>query len=66
MALQPMLQSLCELKLVKATHGVLTNARPDHLDVMGPTERDVAKALGGTVPVNSKYFIKFKNSRIIG
>lgn len=56
MALQPLLQSLCELKLVKATHGVLTNARPDHLDVMGPTERDVAKALAGTVPVNSKYF----------
>ncbi|QIW10451.1 poly-gamma-glutamate synthase PgsB [Francisella sp. LA112445] len=56
MALQPLLQALCELKLIKATHGVLTNARPDHLDVMGPTERDVAKALAGTVPVNSKYF----------
>ena len=56
MALQPLLQSLCELKIVKATHGVLTNARPDHLDVMGPTERDVAKALAGTVPVKSKYF----------
>ncbi|AIT08955.1 capsule biosynthesis protein CapB [Candidatus Francisella endociliophora] len=56
MALQPLLQSLCELKLIKATHGVLTNARPDHLDVMGPTERDVAKALAGTVPVKSKYF----------
>ena len=56
MALQPLLQSLCELRLIKSTHGVLTNARPDHLDVMGPTERDVAKALAGTVPVNSKYF----------
>ncbi|WP_035718736.1 poly-gamma-glutamate synthase PgsB [Francisella sp. W12-1067] len=56
MALQPLLQSLCELKLVKATHGVLTNARPDHLDVMGPTERDVAKALAGAVPVKAKYF----------
>lgn len=56
MALQPLLQSLCEIKLIKATHGVLTNARPDHLDVMGPTERDVAKALAGTVPINSKYF----------
>jgi poly-gamma-glutamate synthase PgsB/CapB len=56
MALQPLLQSLCELKIIKATHGVLTNARPDHLDVMGPTERDVAKALAGTVPMNSKYF----------
>ena len=30
MALQPLLQSLCELKLVRSTHGVLTNARPDH------------------------------------
>ncbi|ABI83203.1 poly-gamma-glutamate synthase PgsB [Francisella tularensis] len=56
MALQPLLQSLCELKLIKATHGVLTNARPDHLDVMGPTERDVAKALAATIPVGAKYF----------
>jgi len=56
MALQPLLQSLCECKIIKATHGVLTNARPDHLDVMGPTERDVAKALAGTVPINSKYY----------
>ena len=36
MALQPALQSLCELKLVRATHGVITNVRADHLDVMGP------------------------------
>lgn len=56
MALQPLLQSLCELKIVKATHGVLTNARPDHLDVMGPTERDVVKALAATVPVRQKFF----------
>ena len=56
MALQPLLQSLCELKIVKATHGVLTNARPDHLDVMGPTERDVVKALAATVPIKQKFF----------
>ncbi|GAB4221955.1 MAG: poly-gamma-glutamate synthase PgsB [Francisella sp.] len=56
MALQPLLQSLCELKLIKATHGVVTNARPDHLDVMGPTERDVVKALAATVPVGAKFF----------
>ncbi len=56
MALQPALQSLCELRLVKATHGVITNARPDHLDVMGPTARDVARALAGTVPVGKKLF----------
>lgn len=56
MALQPALQSLCELELVKATHGVITNARADHLDVMGPTVVDVAKALAATVPVKGKLF----------
>ena len=56
MALQPLLQSLCELKLVQSTHGVLTNARPDHLDVMGPLEEDVALAMAGTVPVKGLYF----------
>ncbi len=51
MALQPLLQSLSELKLIRATHGVITNARPDHLEVMGPGERDVARALVGMMPV---------------
>jgi poly-gamma-glutamate synthase PgsB/CapB len=50
MALQPLLQSLSELRLVRATHGVITNVRPDHLDVMGPEESDVALALAGTIP----------------
>ena len=53
MALQPHLQSLCELKLIQSTHGVITNARADHLDVMGPGERDVVKALLGTTPTSS-------------
>ncbi len=56
MALQPALQSLCELKLVQATHGVITNARADHLDVMGPSVDDVARSLAGTVPVRAKLF----------
>lgn len=56
MALQPHLQWLSESRLVKATHGVITNARADHLDVMGPGERDVALALAGTTPVNAKLF----------
>ncbi|MBM4319386.1 MAG: poly-gamma-glutamate synthase PgsB [Deltaproteobacteria bacterium] len=51
MALQPVLQTLTELKMVRATIGVITNARPDHLDVMGPSERDVALALLGSTPV---------------
>jgi len=51
MALQPYLQSLTELKMIRATIGVITNARADHLDVMGPGERDVALALLGSTPV---------------
>ncbi len=56
MALTPELISLSELKLVRATHGVITNTRPDHLDVMGPGEVDVARALCGMVPVKGKLF----------
>ena len=56
MALNPQLQSVCELKIVKSTHGVVTNARPDHLDVMGPTEKDVALAMAATVPVKGKFY----------
>lgn len=50
MALQPHLQALTELDMLQATHGVITNARPDHLDVMGPDARAVALALAGTTP----------------
>lgn len=57
MALQPKLQWLSEQKLVQATHGVCTNAREDHLDVMGPTERDVALALAATTPRKNKMFL---------
>jgi poly-gamma-glutamate synthase PgsB/CapB len=55
MALQPHLQWLSENTLIRATHGVITNARPDHLDVMGPTEEDVARALAATVPAGGVF-----------
>lgn len=56
MALQPAYQWLCESKLIRATHAVITNARADHLEVMGPTEVDVARALCGMVPTGGKLF----------
>ncbi|MCL4500399.1 MAG: poly-gamma-glutamate synthase PgsB, partial [Deltaproteobacteria bacterium] len=56
MALQPLLQWLCEARFVKATHGVITNAREDHLDIMGPEEDQVALALAGTTPIRAKLF----------
>jgi len=56
MALQPRLQSVSEVKFVKATHGIITNARADHLDVMGPSEMDVVMSLLGTVPCGKKLY----------
>ena len=56
MALQPKLQSIVALKFVSATHGVITNARADHLDIMGPTEKDVVMALLGTVPTKTTLY----------
>ena len=50
MALVPYLQWLSEARMLRATHGVITNAREDHLEVMGPTERDVALSLAGMTP----------------
>lgn len=56
MALQPQYQSLSELRMVRSTVGVITNARADHLDVMGPGENDVALALAGSTPVKGNLF----------
>jgi poly-gamma-glutamate synthase PgsB/CapB len=56
MALQPELQALSEARMLNATHGVITNARPDHLEVMGPTDAHVARALSGMVPVKGRLY----------
>jgi len=56
MALQPILQSITELKFIRATHGVITNTRADHLDVMGPMEKDVTMAILGTTPCRGRLF----------
>ncbi len=50
MALQPDYQWFTEQKLIRSTHGVITNVREDHLDVMGPTVLDVGYALSNTIP----------------
>lgn len=56
MALQPYLQWISEGKIVKATHGVITNIRADHLDVMGPGEEEVGYALCGMVPRKGRIY----------
>ena len=51
MAVQPQYQWISEHQMVKSHIGVITNARPDHLDEMGPTEVDVVKSLSNSIPV---------------
>ncbi|MDG1847344.1 MAG: poly-gamma-glutamate synthase PgsB [Candidatus Marinimicrobia bacterium] len=52
MAVQPQYQWISEHQMVKSDIGVITNARPDHLDEMGPTEKDVVKSLCNSIPVS--------------
>lgn len=50
MALQPENQWVAERHMIRSTVGVITNVRDDHLDVMGPSARDVAHSLALTIP----------------
>ena len=54
MAVQPEYQWISEQKMIKSHIGVITNARPDHLEEMGPTLDDVKKSLSNSVPYNGK------------
>jgi poly-gamma-glutamate synthase PgsB/CapB len=56
MALQPDYQRFTEHRVIRSTHGVITNVRADHLDVMGPTVVDVGWALANTIPKNAVVF----------
>jgi poly-gamma-glutamate synthase PgsB/CapB len=57
MAVDPELQAVSERDMVRATIGVVTNARLDHAEVMGSTTDDVAAALASTIPVNGTLVI---------
>ncbi len=56
MALVPEYQFVENRMLIRPSHGVITNVRADHLDVMGPTVMDVARALSNTIPKNGSFF----------
>ncbi len=57
MAVQPQYQWISEQKMVKSHIGVITNARPDHLEEMGPTLDDVRLSLSNTIPYNGKMIV---------
>ncbi len=50
MALAPESQSVSEEKLIRATVGVITNVRHDHLDVIGPDMVSAARNLCRMIP----------------
>jgi poly-gamma-glutamate synthase PgsB/CapB len=56
MAVEPELQWAMQHKLVRATVGVITNVRADHLQEMGPTLEDVALSLSTTAPQHGALF----------
>lgn len=53
MALQPELQWVSEREMIQSTIGVVTNARLDHVELMGRSLREIALTLGNTVPEGS-------------
>ena len=42
--------------MIKATHGVITNIRMDHVDMMGPKLENIAEAISMTIPKKSILF----------
>ncbi|UCF92059.1 MAG: poly-gamma-glutamate synthase PgsB [Desulfobacterales bacterium] len=52
MAVDPHLQFISETRMIKSTVGVITNVRPDHLEVMGHNLNEIAESLSNTIPQN--------------
>ena len=57
MALRPDLQYSEAVHIVKPNTVVITNLRSDHLDVMGPTVKDIAKHFLNALPKNATLFL---------
>lgn len=56
MALQPQYQEVAEDGFIRSTVGVITNVRPDHLEVFGDRMESVAHALSATIPYDGVLF----------
>jgi poly-gamma-glutamate synthase PgsB/CapB len=68
MAVDPVLQYYSEIEMLRSTLGIITNVRPDHLEVMGENLEDIAEALSQTIPKDgvlitgdSRYFPFFES-----
>ena len=55
MALDPHLQEISATAMLRATVGAVTNVRPDHFEVMGPSLAEAAEALARTAPAGGAF-----------
>lgn len=62
MSLRPDLQWTEESKIINPDIVVITNVRSDHLDVMGPTLKDIARNFINAVPQKAKIFTSEKEN----
>lgn len=61
MSLRPDLQWVEETKIISPQIVVITNVRADHLEVMGPTLKDIAKNFINAVPPKAQIFTAENN-----
>ncbi|MBC8415811.1 MAG: poly-gamma-glutamate synthase PgsB, partial [Candidatus Cloacimonetes bacterium] len=61
MAVNPEYQWVTEREIVNSNIGVITNSRPDHLDLMGPGIKNVTLSLCNTLPPKGIAFTAEKN-----
>jgi gamma-polyglutamate synthase len=57
MAVHPELQWTAEHEMIRATHGVITNARADHTEYMGHSAGQVAGSLSNSIPCGSRLIL---------
>lgn len=61
MAVQPELQYISQHRMVRADIGIITNARLDHLDVMGQNLEEIGQSLCNTIPKGGICFTSDKD-----
>jgi poly-gamma-glutamate synthase PgsB/CapB len=68
MAIDPQLQFVSEVKMIRSTIGIITNVRQDHLEVMGKSLDHIAESLSQSIPrdgilvtADRHYFNYFKS-----
>lgn len=57
MAVEPQLQQVYQHDILKSNITIIANVLEDHLDVMGPTTKQIAYAFSRTIPVNGTVIV---------